>query len=110
MNNYHRIIKAVESTVWAIEETKLDAICELMRLKAAGTDIEFRPPPERDPEPYRISLEAADQSLSAKNGQPQTVPASAIAVLPIFGVISNRANMMSAYSGGTSLQQFQKSF
>src|SRR5262245_9807671 len=107
--NYHRIIRAVESEVWAIEEHKLDAICELLRLKVQGKDIEFIKAPLA-PEPYVLvgDIEVPLQTYAATD--PSKRPGGSIAVLPIFGMISNRANMMTNYSGGTSLQTFSKQF
>jgi signal peptide peptidase SppA len=86
--NYDHIIQAITDEVWALKPEKLDAICELIRLKAAGVDLP----------PYEAAAAA-----EPRNG-------AGIAVIPIFGLITNRANMMTNYSGGTSLTMFRKAF
>lgn len=80
---YEHIVRAITDDPWAIEESKLAAICEFINLKLSGVDIPF---------------EAA--------ARPEERRMQNIAVLPLFGVIAHRANMVTQMSGGTSLQKF----
>lgn len=83
-----RVRRAVAATPWAIQPEKLEAILELLELKAAGGDV--------------VEFQAA---------APRTVQtAGKVAILPLFGVISQRMNMMSDMSGGTSTEQFAATF
>lgn len=82
---YERILRAVASDVWAIQPEKMEAIVEFLNIKAAGGQIEY---------------EAAQG--------PQQRSAGNIAVIPVFGVVSHRMNMMQAMSGGTSVEMLSK--
>lgn len=77
---YDHIIKSVFDTPWAIEPSKLHAIVEFIRLKSSGTMIDYK----------------------AEVSRPRATREGKIAVIPVHGVIMQRANMMSEYSGGTS--------
>lgn len=89
MSRYSRIAKAVCSTPWLIEQVKFEAILEFVRLKVDGV------------EPFADYHAASPRTVENKG---------AIAVLPLYGVISQRMNLMSDFSGGTSTEQFSKSF
>jgi signal peptide peptidase SppA len=101
--SYSHIIGAVASEVWAIQPEKLMAIVGFLQLKAQGLE------PEIDvvSKIKAASIEAADrsQNVSASSG-------GAVAVLPLFGLIMQRGNMMGDVSGprGTSVDQFTQSF
>lgn len=97
--NYPRIIRAIENECWAIKEEALDAICEFIRMKSEGVEIAFDAPPPREP-----------QWINATNGDGAKKKANGIAILPIYGVITQKVNLMSQISGGTSLSVFQKQF
>lgn len=81
---YDRILRALVSEPWAIQEEKLYAICELLLLKANGGNVP--------------DFKAVDR--------PETRRQRTIGILPLFGVVAHRANMVSDFSGGTSLQKF----
>lgn len=87
--DYANIVKALFTTPWAIREDKLDEIVAFIRIKAEGGDL-----PE---------FAAAEPRLERKAG-------NGIAILPIFGTITKRANMVSKFSGGMSTDQFTQSF
>jgi len=80
-----RVYRALQEIPWAMRPEKLDEILAFLDAHAAGIRA-------FDDEPRR----AAARSVSQRTG--------AVAVLPIIGLISNRANMLSDFSGGTSLQ------
>jgi signal peptide peptidase SppA len=85
---------AVCSTPWAIIPEKLALIIEVVRVHAAG---------ERDRElEQSYAMLAAARSGSRRAGS--------IAVLPLYGVVAQRMDLMSASSGGCSTEQFAQSF
>lgn len=88
MKSYERLIRAIVDEPWAIEEKKLAAICEFIRLKSEGVDLS--------------AYEAASR--------PEERRVQNIAVLPLFGVLANRTNMVTSFSGGTSLEKFSNDF
>jgi signal peptide peptidase SppA len=91
--DYSHIIAAFYSTIWAIMPDKLAAISEFLDLKSVG----LSGPP----------IEAANPRSNVEYNKGQK---KAVAVLPLFGTISHRMNMMSAMSGGTSTELFGKAF
>src|SRR5437879_2480319 len=83
-----RVRQAVYAMPWAIQQEKLEAMLELLELRAMG-----------DP---------GDATAAVQPRQVQT--AGKVAILPLFGVISQRMNMLSEFSGGTSTEQFAAAF
>lgn len=88
---YRNIIRAITSTPWAVLPSTLEVIAELVSLRAAGG---------------HLSAEEIEQRIAAGPGsrQPYTSSGGAVAVIPLTGVLMPRATLMSAMSGGTSLQ------
>ena len=93
---YTRIIEAVTAAPWAILPGKLAVIKDLIAYRAAGGKL------TADEIRERLDIEAV--------GNGRSMPGGAVAVLPLMGTIMPRANMMSQYSGGTSVQGFTRSF
>lgn len=91
---YEHIIKAVFSEPWAILPEKMTAIAALLQLRAAGG---------------RVPQEEIDAITSAAP-RPAQRTSGAVAVIPVFGVISQRMNLMSQMSGGTSTEQLAGAF
>lgn len=88
---YAHIIHAVTTTPWAILPVKLAAITEFLELVAAGG---------------AVSTEVIKSEFSAaRQGGTQHQQRTAVAVLPVFGVISHRMNMMQDISGGVSVEK-----
>lgn len=85
-----RVRAAIYNEPWAILPEKLDAICEMVEAHVRG---------ERAPEVFQ----------AAARPERRLAP-GAIGVLPVFGVISARANLMSDMSGGTSTEQLRREF
>jgi len=83
MKTYDRIIQAITDEPWAIIPEKLYAICDFINLKAAGADIPFK-----------------------AVTKPETRQMQNVAVLPLFGVLAHRTNLITSMSGGTSLDKF----
>ena len=92
---YKHVLSAFAAELWAIEEAKFLAMVELLAFQAEGgkfsaAEIEARIGKGREAE------------TASRQG--------AVAVLPLRGVITNRANMMNSFSGGTSAEQFAAAF
>ncbi|HUT88953.1 MAG TPA: hypothetical protein VMY37_05635, partial [Thermoguttaceae bacterium] len=94
-----RIYRAVTTTPWAIAPAKLAEIGEFIAMRSRGValdkaEVQFaldgRPRPERggDRRPYRLI--------------------DGVAIIPLYGVILPRANLLIEFSGGTSTQLFSQ--
>lgn len=94
---YPQITKAVYERPWAIMPERLAVIEEIVRLRVAGT-------PLTDDE---IQSRLAAASSGPRNGAGQ---GQGVAVIPVYGVISHRMDLMSQISGGTSVQGLQRAF
>lgn len=81
------VLRAMGATPWAILPAKLDEIIAVVNVHAAGGTL----PPATNP--YAARREAA---RGASGG--------AVAVLPIYGVLTQRAGLMTEYSGGASAE------
>lgn len=95
MHEISRIILLARETPWAILPGKLEEIRALLELRAHG-----RLPDE----------EVKARLLAAQKAAPAARQSGAVAVLPLFGVITQRAGMMSEFSGGTSVEKFTQLF
>lgn len=93
---YLRILMACAGEVWLLEPRKLEAVRDFLLAKAAG---EAAQEPFHAPEPR--ALAPADRN----GGQ-----AGRVAVVPVYGVLAQRMNMMDDISGGTSTQQIAAHF
>ena len=87
MNQLHRVRRAIFNQPWAIMPDKLEAIAEIIEQAVAGQDVKMAAPPRR-----------------------RTVRSGKVAILPLFGTISHRMNMLAALSGGTSSEEFGQIF
>ena len=87
-NQIPRIWSLLEQTPWAIQPEKLEQIIEVLRLRATGQEIAYLAANTPRPEP------------SSNNG--------IVGVLPVFGMMSHRVNMVSNFSGGTSTEMLGK--
>lgn len=92
-SHYQRITRAILDEPWAILPSKLEAIAEFIALKASGgslSDAEIK------------AIQAAAPTGDRRAG--------VVAVLPVIGTLSRRMNMMSALSGGTSVEDLSRKF
>ncbi len=94
MDNYKQIASTFYNQPHLITYEKLQEIKGLLELKMSGGDVN------------------ADEvaAITAAAAGRKEMRAGAIAVLPIFGVIAPRMNMMMNYSGGVSLEMVTKRF
>lgn len=88
---YRSVIRAAYEP-WAILPEKLAQIAELLELRAQG------------------QVYTAEEISARIGGKPPERPevsrSGAIAIMPLFGVLSQRMNMVAQASGGTSTEQF----
>lgn len=79
----------VQDTAWAITRAKMDEINALVERRLHGEQMEF---------PAALqgkSGNRADEGYQVRNG---------VAVLPVYGVLAKRMNLVTEMSGGTSMQ------
>ena len=88
-----RVLAAFYGTEWAILPDKLRAIEQVLLLKESGSELR---------EELRSRFAATETPENHQVGQ--------VAVLNMFGTISQRMNALSEFSGGTSTEQFTKAF
>lgn len=92
---YAHVVRAISEVPWEIMPDTLSAIVDAVALRARGELL-------------------SEQELQARIGsgpaRKQSYQAGDVAVLPLYGVIFPRANLFSAMSGGTSLQEFAAEF
>lgn len=94
MIHYPHIIMACAGELWAMQREKLEEIAGFLMLKARGGDV------------------SADDLARITKTQERAVAKSDgdVAILPVYGTISQRMNLMSEFSGGTSTQMLAAQF
>jgi signal peptide peptidase SppA len=96
---YEHVVAEVFGKPWAIQQEKFAVIAQLVALRASGgrlTEDEIR---------ARL-----DQAAILAGPRSQATSYGAIAVIPIRGIITRRANLMSQFSGGTSVEKLTSQF
>ena len=88
---YDAVLRSVAATVWAIDAPKGRAILELLRIRATGRRIPAA-------EIRRVKAEAKHAT------GPALAAGGAIAIVPVYGVIAPRMNLMTEMSGGISAE------
>lgn len=89
------ILSAMENTVWPIVPEKMDSICGFLSLVASG-----------------LSIDAATlEAIAGDNRKQRTAaPIGSVGVLPVIGVISQRMDLITEFSGGTSTERLGREF
>lgn len=82
---YGRILRAAAATPWAMDEAKFAEVEAFLALKAAGLDV---------------SADRRTDVRAAGPAQPRS--ANRVAVIPVYGTIAPKANMLTDFSGGTT--------
>lgn len=95
MDKYTHILQAALETPWAILPGKMAEIMALLRFQANGGKFSAE------------ELQARGYGADAAPGERST---GAVAVLPVFGTIVPRANLMTEMSGGTSAERLATRF
>lgn len=93
---YDNIIRAVYAKPWAILPSMLAVIEEIVELRASGAPLS----------PEQIQARVGAASNGPRNGS----QGGSVAVIPIYGVLTKRAGLMSEMSGATSLEQLTADF
>ena len=92
---YQNVGHAVLNEPWAITQEMHATICELVRFRVAGG---------------RLSAEEIQERIGAAPPRRGAARNGAVAVLPLYGVMGQRMNMMMNISGGTSTELFGRAF
>ncbi len=98
---YAHVASAFYNTPWYLSARKMTEIDGFLRPRLAG-DVRFEISDAQLAD-WRAQREAA-QARAAQNSR------GAVAVIPIFGVIMQRADMFTDASGGTPIERLAKSF
>ena len=102
MKTYLRILNAIYDTPWAILPEKLDAIVAFIEDKVSSAQLG----PQEAVFLERREIKGEDIQRIAAATAPVIRQVGSIAILPLMGTITHRANMISEFSGGTSTEKF----
>jgi HK97 family phage major capsid protein len=94
-SRYELILAEVVNEPWAILPEKLQTITELLALRAHGD---------------RLSEDEIRARVGGRESARSPKQSGAVAVIPVYGVINHRMNMMSDISGGTSAEKLTAQF
>jgi signal peptide peptidase SppA len=89
---HQRILQAFSERPWAITQSKLDIMRGVLEARAAGVSA------------TKEDIQAA--MGAARPGGGSTIATGTIALIPVYGIITQRAGMMSEYSGGCSTESY----
>jgi signal peptide peptidase SppA len=95
---YERVLAEIYCKPWAMLREKFAVVVQLAALRASGGRL--------TEEEIHARLDQAAISAGPRSQQSY----GAVAVIPIRGMISNRANLMTQYSGGTSVEKLKSQF
>ncbi len=99
MNNYGQIHNTILETPWLITKQSLSVILDIVDSRRNGIKL--------SDEELRLRLEAVDGAARTRTG-PEA--GGGVGVLPLYGPIFPKANMMTQMSGATSLETFKSDF
>lgn len=94
MKQYSHVYAAVMDRPWALLPSKLADIVDLLDLRMQGVTL-------------------STEEIQARIGnsrKPEQSAQGSVAILPIYGVMSQRMNMMAQVSGGTSTELLSRAF
>ena len=94
MDKYKNVAARFFNQPWAIMQEKLTEIAAFVELKMNGGNVS----------------EESIKALMGGQRSSEVVKAGAVAVLPIYGVIAPKADLMSQISGGVSIQRLTERF
>lgn len=93
-----RVWMAAAREVWAMERSHLERVCALLQAHMRGA-----------PSPGLTAEEVARVEARAARGDGYRAEGRGdVAVIPVYGAITHRANILSEFSGGTSCEQLAK--
>lgn len=88
---YERIVAAAVNTPWAVEPSKLAVIESFLARKARGEAI------------AQHEIEAAKKQQQSRKSQP--TPPGGVGLVGVYGTITQRADLFTEWSGGTSTEK-----
>lgn len=92
---YPNVVRAVRETPWAIMPGKLAEMLAMISERHAGR---------------RFTQEEIQARIGGGPARRDLQMVGSVAVIPVYGVISGRADMFTSMSGGTSVQRLQSTF
>lgn len=106
--HYHRIVTSFLGTPWAILPSKFNEIAAVLSGRVAGIPADVAAIERaieaqaqlRDRHTYTIGPSAINGQSGARGG--------AVAVIPVYGTIAQRMDLMSAMSGGASTESLKR--
>lgn len=121
---YPRVVRAVREQPWALMPEKLAVMLDLLRFRAGGGRLTQEEIQERlgegraedqVPDAWLFGLEGEPLAAVGRGGPLAAAtagqaPGSVVAVLPVHGVLTQRADMFSEMSGGTSIERLTANF
>lgn len=99
MKTYDHIARAVFGQPWLIRANVLDTIAALVRFRAEGGKL--------SPEDVQARLALAAGAAGPRNGGGNV---GTVGVIPIYGSIFPRANLMTDFSGGATISGIRSAF
>ena len=102
MKHYEHIMAAITATPWAIRPEILQAMVSLIALRAQGMSSD----------PLLVEHYKAQNEIFAARKHSAQAGSGSVAVLPLYGVISQRASIMDSMCGpqGTTTEKFGAQF
>lgn len=95
MKDYTQIITQLRNSCWYIVPESLDTILEIVNMRLSGKAF--------SDEEIRLRLEEAD---NGDREHSNVEVAGGVGIVPLYGPIYPKANLMTMLSGATSLEQF----
>mgnify|MGYP001598339062 CR=1 FL=1 len=101
--HYPGIVNAVFNQPWALLPETYGVICELVRSRSLGIRLTAEQIQERIATTDNTAIAARHVGAGAARNW-------AVAIIPVYGVLAQRMNMMTQVSGGTSTELLGKMF
>lgn len=97
-----RVAQAVYGEPWAITPEVHQTICQVVRQRIEGGRASI--------EDLDLAAVSRDAYAVRAAAHAETSAATSVAVLPLFGVLGHRMNLMMGMGGGTSTENFGRAF
>jgi capsid assembly protease len=98
IRNYEQIVRGIKENPWLITLAGFETILEIVERRANGERLNY------DEIQSRLS------GAKGRGGNNQVEAGGGIGLLPLYGPIFPKANLMTEMSGATSLETFQQDF
>lgn len=94
------VLSAASAHPWALRRETLDALVNVLCVRGAGASM--------SPTEVQAAITARHAAAAAR--EPKPTSPGAVGILPIYGVIAHRLDMMSEMSGGVSTDRVAREF